>query len=52
MAKALKILWQRITLLLGAREEFLCDACKLNFRDLCRRPERPNARVCPDYRKK
>ncbi|MDZ7815646.1 MAG: hypothetical protein U5N86_06490 [Planctomycetota bacterium] len=51
MAANFKILWQRITLMLGIRDEFLCDSCELNYRDLCRRRERPNARVCPDYRK-
>ncbi len=52
MAKVVKVLIQRLTLLLGLRDEFLCDSCELNYRDLCMRRERPNARICPDYRKK
>ena len=48
-----KTFFQKLGLLLNLRdEEFLCDTCKLNYRDICRRPERPNARICPDYRKK
>ncbi len=32
--------------------EFLCDACKYNHPSACSRPERPNARRCPDYRQR
>lgn len=28
---------------------YLCDDCKYDYGDACRRPERPNARSCPDY---
>jgi hypothetical protein len=28
----------------------LCDSCKYDYGDACRRPERPNALRCPDYR--
>jgi len=28
----------------------LCDTCKYDYGDACRRPERPNATRCPDYR--
>jgi hypothetical protein len=27
----------------------LCDSCKFDYGNACKRPERPNARVCPDY---
>lgn len=27
----------------------LCDRCKWDYGDACRRPERPNARRCPDF---
>ena len=27
----------------------LCDRCKWDYGDVCKRPERPNARKCPDY---
>ncbi len=30
---------------------FLCDSCAYNYGDACRRPERPNATRCPDYRR-
>ncbi len=29
---------------------FLCDSCRYDYRDACRRPERPNATRCEDYR--
>ena len=29
---------------------FLCDSCRYNYGDVCRRSERPNAIRCPDYR--
>ncbi len=28
---------------------FLCDTCKLSYGSVCTRPERPNARKCPEY---
>lgn len=31
---------------------FLCDSCKWNYGDICIRPERPNAKKCPDYTSK
>lgn len=27
----------------------LCDSCKWDYGNVCKRPERPNARRCPDY---
>jgi len=27
----------------------LCDRCKFDYGDVCKRPERPNARRCPDF---
>lgn len=30
--------------------EFLCDSCRYNNERDCKRPERPNATSCPDYR--
>jgi len=29
---------------------YLCDRCKWDYGDACRRPERPNARTCPDFK--
>ena len=29
---------------------FLCDSCRLDYGDACRRAERPNATRCDDYR--
>ncbi len=29
---------------------FLCDSCRFDYGDVCRRPERPNATRCDDYR--
>ena len=33
-------------------DRFLCDTCRYDYRSACRRPERPNARSCPDYKKR
>lgn len=30
----------------------LCDSCRFDYGDVCKRRERPNARVCPDYRRR
>ena len=30
--------------------EFLCDACNYDNERDCSRPERPNAKTCPDYK--
>lgn len=30
----------------------LCDTCKWDYGDACRRPERPNARTCPDFKRR
>ena len=30
----------------------LCDSCKWDYGDACRRPERPNARTCPDFKRR
>ena len=32
--------------------EFLCDTCKYNHPNTCARRERPNARTCPDFKRK
>lgn len=32
--------------------EFLCDTCRYNNERDCRRPERPNAARCPDYKRR
>lgn len=33
-------------------KRYLCDSCKYDYPSACRRPERPNAVRCPDYKKK
>ncbi len=30
----------------------LCDTCKYDYQTACRRPERPNAMKCPDYKRR
>ena len=30
----------------------LCDTCKYDYQSACRRPERPNAMKCPDYKRR
>ena len=31
---------------------YLCDTCKWDYGDACTRPERPNAKTCPDFKKR
>jgi len=31
---------------------YLCDRCRWDYGDACRRPERPNAKTCPDYERR
>jgi len=45
----IKSFLRRILLL---NPEFLCDTCRYDYGDVCRRPERPNALHCPDYKKR
>ena len=35
---------------LAPRTRPLCDNCRFDYGDACRRPERPNAMKCPDYK--
>lgn len=42
--------WQKLKFSLTGK--FLCDSCRYDYGGACRRPERPNAKVCPDYRKR
>ena len=30
----------------------LCDSCRYDYGNVCKRPERPNALQCPDYKRK
>ena len=47
----LKTLWQKLLGRLGLGK-ILCDDCKYDYGTACTRSDRPNATVCPDYRKK
>ncbi len=31
---------------------YLCDRCKWDYGTACTRPERPNARTCPDFQRR
>ena len=44
-----RLLWQRLRA--AVTGELLCDTCAYDWRGACRRPERPNARTCADYRR-
>jgi hypothetical protein len=33
-------------------QRHLCDTCKYDYGNVCKRPERPNALKCPDYKHK
>ena len=50
-------LWQRLRqwwrrTFAGGGSEFLCDTCKYDYGTACTRPERPNAKKCPDFRRR
>jgi hypothetical protein len=47
----LKRLLARLLGLAGAGQP-LCDTCKYDYGDVCKRPERPNALRCPDYKRR
>ncbi len=47
----LRGIWQKIVLS-HKGENFLCDLCKYDWGDACRRRERPNATKCPDYKRR
>ena len=49
--------WRRVAeglrrMLTLRSRRYLCDDCKWDYGNACRRPERPNALVCPDYKRK
>jgi len=46
MAARLRSWWYR----LRAPGRFLCDSCRYDYGDVCRRAARPNATKCPEYR--
>ena len=49
--KRLKVFWQRFRCRLGFCR-ILCDTCKYDYGTACTRPERPNATVCADHKKR
>lgn len=42
---------QLIRKILLLEEKILCDTCRYDYPGACKRPERPNAVECPDYKK-
>lgn len=50
--RAWQILRHFFLRLLGLGGGFLCDDCRYNYGHICTRPERPNAKTCPDYKRK
>lgn len=47
---AIGAFFRRLLALGGKRP--LCDTCRYDYGDACRRPERPNALRCPDYKRR
>ena len=50
-------LWRRLAegfrrLFAVGSKRYLCDTCRFDYGNACSRPERPNALVCPDYKRK
>jgi hypothetical protein len=53
--RKLERLWRRLRgriAAVGAPGRFLCDSCRYDYRGACKRPERPNATACEDYRRR
>ena len=53
MARSVKVILKELREKLMARvdqDRFLCDSCKYDHPSSCSRPERPNAKRCPEYR--
>ena len=48
LLRSLASFWRRLAALGPAAP--LCDTCRFDYGGACVRPERPNARRCPDYR--
>jgi hypothetical protein len=48
--RVLRDFWHRIAGLGAAAP--LCDTCKWDYGGVCKRPERPNAYTCPDYKRR
>jgi len=34
------------------RQRLLCDTCAFDYPSACNNPARPNAKKCPDYRRR
>ncbi len=49
MFRPLRSFYHWLTDVLGVGG-ILCDNCKYDYGSACKRPERPNARRCPDYK--
>ena len=48
-------LWRRLLHWLRSlvpRTRPLCDTCRYDYGGACKRPERPNAMHCPDYKRR
>ena len=45
-----KLLLQKVKAALT--NEILCDTCMYDYGNACIREDRPNAQVCPDYKRK
>lgn len=45
IARRIRLWWVAV----NAPGRFLCDSCRYDYRDVCKRPERPNATRCEDY---
>ncbi len=48
-------MWRKLIAFLkgivGIEPTILCDTCKYDYGSACKRPERPNATRCPDYKR-
>ncbi len=53
--ESLEMSWKVLTLKIKralGMHVILCDSCMFDWRGACRNPERPNATLCDEYRKR
>lgn len=52
LKRLVQLLGAGLRRLFGTGGGYLCDRCKWDYGNVCTRPERPNARTCPDFKPK
>jgi len=47
----LRMIREILSAVFGGEKKILCDTCRYDYGSACKRPERPNATKCPDYKR-